>query len=65
MVAFSKGSSVLASISFMTSGICKISRVLKRIYTDKKENEIFLIYKEIQMGAVAKSYMYEVGLPTI
>jgi hypothetical protein len=23
----------------------------------KKENEIFLIYKEIQSGAVAKSYM--------
>jgi hypothetical protein len=26
-------------------------------YNDKKENEIFLIYKEIQMGSVAKSYM--------
>ncbi len=26
-------------------------------HTDKKENEIFLIYKEIQNGAVAKSYM--------
>jgi hypothetical protein len=26
-------------------------------YTDKKENQIFLIYKEIQSGAVAKSYM--------
>ncbi len=26
-------------------------------YTDKKENKIFLIYKEIQNGAVAKSYM--------
>jgi hypothetical protein len=25
-------------------------------YTDKKENQIFLIYKEIQSGAVAKSY---------
>jgi hypothetical protein len=24
---------------------------------DKKENKIFLIYKEIQNGAVAKSYM--------
>jgi hypothetical protein len=24
-----------------------------RAYTDKKENTIFLIYKEIQMGAVA------------
>jgi hypothetical protein len=27
------------------------------IYTDKKEKKIFLIYKEIQMEAVAKSYM--------
>jgi hypothetical protein len=25
------------------------------LYTDKKENKIFLIYKEIQMGSVAKS----------
>jgi hypothetical protein len=26
-------------------------------YIDQKENEIFLIYKEIQMGSVARSYM--------
>jgi hypothetical protein len=26
-------------------------------YTDKKENQIFLKYKEIQTGAVAKSCM--------
>ena len=26
-------------------------------HTDKKENKIFLKYKEIQKGAVAKSYM--------
>jgi hypothetical protein len=26
-------------------------------YTDKKEKQIFLISKEIQSGAVAKSYM--------
>jgi hypothetical protein len=25
--------------------------------TDKKENKLFLIYKEIQMGSVAKSSM--------
>jgi hypothetical protein len=44
---------------------CPISEQLamdmgKTIYfetcTDKKENQIFLIYKEIQNGAVAKSY---------
>ncbi len=28
-----------------------------RLCTDKKENKIFLIYKEIQKGVVAKSYM--------
>jgi hypothetical protein len=27
------------------------------VHTDKKENKNFLLYKEIQMGAVAKSYM--------
>ncbi len=32
-------------------------------YTEKKENQIFLIYKEIQSGTVAKSY--EEGLPNI
>jgi hypothetical protein len=26
-------------------------------YTDKKENKTFLIYRKIQSGAVAKSYM--------
>jgi hypothetical protein len=26
-------------------------------YTDKKENQIFLIFKEIRNGAIAKSYM--------
>jgi hypothetical protein len=26
-------------------------------HTAKKENQIFLIYREIQSGAVAKSYM--------
>ncbi len=27
------------------------------VYTDKKENQIFLMCKEIQSGALAKSYM--------
>jgi hypothetical protein len=31
--------------------------LIMQSYTDKKENQIFLIYKEIQSGAVAKSYM--------
>jgi hypothetical protein len=29
----------------------------ERLYTDKKENQIFLVYKEIQSGAVAQSYL--------
>ncbi len=32
-------------------------RSLYSIITDKKEKRIFLIYKEIQMGLVAKSYL--------
>jgi hypothetical protein len=28
-----------------------------RWHTDKEENQIFLIFKEIQSGAVTKSYM--------
>jgi hypothetical protein len=30
---------------------------LRVCYTNKKENQIFLIYKEIKSGPVAKSYM--------
>jgi hypothetical protein len=29
----------------------------KAAHTDKKENKIVIIYKEIQMGSGAKSYM--------
>ncbi len=32
-------------------------------HTDKKENKIFLIYTEIQMGSGAKSYLRKEGLP--
>jgi hypothetical protein len=35
---------------------------IRVICTEKKENQIFLIYKEIQNGAVAKSYMRK-GFP--
>jgi hypothetical protein len=30
---------------------------IQTIHTDKKENKIFLIFKEIHMGSGAKSYM--------
>jgi hypothetical protein len=34
-----------------------VNAVNDRLYTDKKENKIFLLYREIQSGAVAKSNM--------
>jgi hypothetical protein len=37
-------------------GLEKVFTILSSYwYTDKKEKEIFLIYEEIQIGAVAKS----------
>ncbi len=40
------------------SGLCWLCvDEIYSLYTDKKENQIFLTYKEIQNGAVAKSYM--------
>jgi hypothetical protein len=35
----------------------KVSTAKHGYYTDKKEHKILLIYKEIQMGSRAKSYM--------
>jgi hypothetical protein len=40
----------------------RLARGIKALYTDKKENQMFLIYREIQSGAVAKSYMSKVFL---
>ncbi len=42
-----------------SSTLCTVTRTLRTniLYTDKKENQIFLIYREIQSEAVAKSYM--------
>ncbi len=34
-----------------------MEKIFSLLHTDKKENQIFLIYKEIQNGAVAKSYI--------
>ncbi len=34
-----------------------IPHIWRLVFTDKKENQIFLKYKEIQNGAGAKSYM--------
>jgi hypothetical protein len=57
------------ALSFMFPFICNLSSIevvfsssskttgYIGIYTDKKENKIFLIFQEIQKGAVAKSYL--------
>jgi hypothetical protein len=38
-------------------GMNKKQKNITVLYTHKKEKQIFLMYKEIQDGAVAKSYM--------
>jgi hypothetical protein len=48
---------LLLSLGHSTSSQASSDRKSMVYYTDKKENLIFLIYKEIQNGAVAKSYM--------
>jgi hypothetical protein len=46
---------LVLTLSFHFSSPQKVK--IAALYTDKKEKKIFLIYKEIEMGAVAKSYM--------
>jgi hypothetical protein len=36
---------------------CPVSKTTFNLCTDKKENQIFLIYKEIQSGAVTQTFM--------
>jgi len=58
---FTKFSNIWRKMPFMTGPANyheSISHWLQIfVYTDKKEKQIFLIYREIQSGAVAKSYM--------
>jgi hypothetical protein len=42
---------------YQTSALTNIGPANSRNYNHKKENQIFLIYKEIQSGAVAESNM--------
>jgi hypothetical protein len=46
----------IGDLSFLARWTTTIIKELLK-YTDKIENQIFLIYKEIQIGAVAKLYM--------
>jgi hypothetical protein len=55
---------VLLSCTIREKRACQLDPARKEVAprltkscTDKKENQISLLYKEIQSGAVAKSYM--------
>jgi hypothetical protein len=37
--------------------LSEIQHITVQKYTDRKENKFFLIYKDIQNGAVAKPYI--------
>jgi hypothetical protein len=55
----------LPSLVSFSNTVVYIQDIKKCSYiyrTDKKENKIFLIYKEIQRGAVAKPYMRKSSL---
>ncbi len=44
-------------VSLSLSSPCVVTDTACLCYTDKKENQIFLVYKEIQIGTVVKSYV--------
>jgi hypothetical protein len=46
-----------ASESAKNTQVAKRKLFRRCLYTDEKENKIFLKYKDIQMGSGAKSYM--------
>jgi hypothetical protein len=48
---------VSSTASSASNGLLGLKTHFPSWNTDKKENQIFLKYKEIQSGAVAKSYM--------
>jgi hypothetical protein len=45
------------TVSLLPTFVALMDRQSTQYNTDKKENQVFLIYKEIQSEAVAKSYM--------
>jgi hypothetical protein len=45
------------TVSLLPTCVALMDRQSTQFYTDKKENLVFLIYKEIQSGAVANSFM--------
>ncbi len=48
---------LLLKIGESMQNICELLKIGESMHTDKKENQIFLICREIQSGTVAKSYM--------
>jgi hypothetical protein len=57
MVYCLKGTNAISLKSFRNTYEVYHSQKWRQNITDKKESKIFLIYSEIQNGAVAKSYM--------
>jgi hypothetical protein len=46
------------TVQNLSNFICRCQKLKVLVHcTDEKENQIFLIYREIQSGAVAKSYI--------
>ncbi len=62
MKPFWQGRVELSSGAGELAGDREVRVVIRSPCTDKKENKIVLIYKVIQMGWVAKSYMKK-GFP--
>jgi hypothetical protein len=48
---------ILGPWSSQNTNVIILENIVILYNTDKKENQISLIYKEIQYGALAKSYM--------
>ncbi len=63
MSSLMKCANSIMNLNLLCLPICVIASQLTKTspYTDKTEKEIFLIviYKEIQMGSVAKSYVWK------
>jgi hypothetical protein len=54
-----EGGLIFYQVFLLSPSLCT---VVIQLYIDKKTNKIFLIYREIESGAVAKSYMRK-GFP--
>ncbi len=54
-IPFGKTKHTDAAFIYRCANMCKIVHSVVCLYTDKKENKVFRVNKEIQIGAAAKS----------